>query len=107
MYQQIEIKVSPELVNDESYQLSKIADILGIPVSEFNARLIKRSIDARKFPAYFLLRFDVFIKTQPTPEPALLDEFKDVSESQEVFIIGAGPAGYFAALEAPIPLHSH
>lgn len=99
MYQQIEIKVSPELVNDESYQLSKIADILGIPVSEFNARLIKRSIDARKFPAYFLLRFDVFIKTQPTPEPALLDEFKDVSESPEVFIIGAGPAGYFAALD--------
>ncbi|HMX83893.1 MAG TPA: FAD-binding protein [Saprospiraceae bacterium] len=99
MYQQVEIKVAPEFVSDEAYQFSLIGDSLGMNPSAFSARLVKRSIDARRFPAHYLLRFDVFTDMVPDPEPALLSEFKDVSEAPEVLIIGAGPAGYFAALD--------
>lgn len=99
MQQQIEIKVAPEFVSDEAHQRSLLADILKLNPDSFQAKLIKRSIDARRFPAHFLLRFEVFVNEDIAAEPALLSEFKDVSSSPEVVIIGAGPAGYFAALD--------
>lgn len=99
MHKQIEIKISPDKVNDTSYHLSKLASMLGLKEHEFEAKLVKRSIDARKYPAHYLLRFEIFLQDEDSAEPALLSEFKDVSESTEVVIIGAGPAGYFTALD--------
>ena len=73
--------------------------MLGLKTSDFEAKLVKRSIDARKFPAHYLLRFEIYMKDDVSAEASLMSEFKDVSESPEVVIIGAGPAGYFAALD--------
>ena len=61
MFQQIEIKVSPDKIDDIAYQRQCISDALGLGTKVFEAKLIKRSIDARKFPAIFLLRFEIFI----------------------------------------------
>ena len=36
---------------------------------------------------------------QPVAEPRIIDSYKDVSKAPRVIIVGAGPAGYFAALE--------
>lgn len=60
--------------------------------------LVKRTIDARGHRPVYRLWFDVF--TEPPPaEPALLSGLRDVSDRPPVIIVGAGPAGYFAALE--------
>lgn len=66
-------------------------------ITGFN--LLKRSIDARGRQPHILLSMEVFIDepfTRMTPE---LFAFPDVSKAdKQVVIIGAGPAGLFAAL---------
>lgn len=48
----------------------------------------------------YRLRVEVYAQGEIfTPEPAILDGFKPVDGAKTVLIIGAGPAGYFAALE--------
>ena len=62
-------------------------------------RLIRRSIDARKKPIMLQLRFEVHLD-QAIPEERPAFRMGDVSQGEALHIIGAGPAGLFAALEA-------
>jgi hypothetical protein len=59
----------------------------------------KRSIDARKKSIKINCVFDVEINSK-LPENKLEFVFKSVENSESVHIIGAGPAGLFAALRA-------
>ena len=61
--------------------------------------VVKRSIDARGHRPLFRLQVEVYADETPDPEPVFLHELKQVGESEKVIIVGAGPAGYFAALE--------
>ncbi len=100
MRKTLELKLNPIEVSNSELILSKAAKKIGkLPevISEY--KILRRSIDARGQKPFFRLRIEVFIDEQPEPEPAILDSFQDVSEKEEVLIIGAGPAGYFAALE--------
>lgn len=64
-----------------------------------HCHLIKRSIDARKSTIKVNLRYEVFFEGEQIEKaPAFL--LKNVSNAKPVHIIGAGPAGLFAALEA-------
>lgn len=58
---------------------------------------LRRSIDARSKQAKVKLKVEVFIN-EPPQEKKLIFQWKDVSEAQEVIVVGAGPAGLFAAL---------
>lgn len=62
-------------------------------------RILRRSIDARGTRPFIRLRVEVFIGESFEPEPALLNKLPEVPNGKEVIIVGAGPAGYFAALE--------
>lgn len=74
----------------------------GIPVDEISGfQELRRSIDARNRSIKFNLSVRVFAKGEkpethhPKFEPR---EFQDVSRAEHVVIVGAGPAGLFAAL---------
>lgn len=58
----------------------------------------KRSIDARKAPIRVLLSIDVYINQSIPDRPDYKSRLGDVAASTPVIIIGAGPAGLFAAL---------
>lgn len=61
---------------------------------------LRRSIDARGRHPLVRMRLAVYHrKEQYEPEPRLLEQLQMVHDREEVIIIGAGPAGYFAALE--------
>jgi uncharacterized FAD-dependent dehydrogenase len=60
--------------------------------------IVKKSIDARKRP-FYLLQVDAYFNGDRREMPTFLDRLQDVSKAPEVIIIGAGPAGYFAALQ--------
>ncbi|RUA07156.1 MAG: FAD-binding protein [Flavobacteriia bacterium] len=100
MQKEIQIQVSPEIAqNDEA--LKKIfARKSRIPAEEINhVEILKRSIDARHKNIKINLKLKAYIKEayqEPTFE---LPDYKDVSNSAEVIVIGAGPAGLFAALK--------
>ena len=66
--------------------------------NQFNIRLLKRSIDARSRTIKVNIQADVYVDEIPEPLNQLNKEYKDVSNAKQVIIVGAGPAGLFAAL---------
>jgi uncharacterized FAD-dependent dehydrogenase len=57
----------------------------------------KKSLDARRKPVRVNLQVEVFLNEHPTEDHFELN-LKDVSKAKPVAIVGAGPAGLFAAL---------
>lgn len=64
-----------------------------------SCKLIKRSLDARKPEIKVNLRYEAYVDEIRVQESLPFD-LKDVSQAKYIHIIGAGPAGLFAALEA-------
>ena len=99
MAKQVHLNLNPAVAADDA-AIHKIASSLsGINPSEVSGiRIIKRSVDARKQKIRVNLIVEVF-SDKESQAPAL-NPFKpkEVSSQQEVIIVGAGPAGLFAAL---------
>ena len=99
MDQTIEIRLSPEAARDPDAIAAAIADQMGGPVEDIGYyRIERRSIDARGRRVVAQLRIRVTDRPLPQPE-ALKSKLRPVFDAPEVIIVGAGPAGYFAALE--------
>lgn len=93
------IEIPPELLEnaDEIKRLTGLK--LQIATSDIRHIVIrKRSIDARHFKIRWLLILSVYINEDYLEEPVRIPDYGDVSSSRPVAIIGAGPAGLFAAL---------
>ncbi|MCL2413131.1 MAG: FAD-binding protein, partial [Bacteroidales bacterium] len=73
----------------------------GIKLSEINhINILKRSIDGRSKRVVIRLRLDVFSKNSKFEKEVIRFNYKKVDEeSRKILIIGAGPAGLFAALK--------
>ncbi len=100
MLKQIEIKLLPSEAANESDIKQKIVDKAKISIDQLKDwRILKRSIDARKKQVLVQLRIEVNTEGEFEAEPLILDQLKPVHDKESVIIVGAGPAGYFAALE--------
>lgn len=98
MQKEIELSISPDKIADEDHLIQRAASYLNTPVSSITAvKIRKRSIDARSKQVVYHIRVIVFINEQPAPDmPGMT--YANVSAASPVVIIGAGPAGLFAAL---------
>ncbi len=102
MPQSVELVLLPHERENEALHWQKAARQTGLrPDQISHLEIMKSSLDARSRQAVYRLRVDVYSKEEIfTPEPALLDGFTPVAAgAKKVIIVGAGPAGYFAALE--------
>jgi hypothetical protein len=101
MPRELLIQVSPEIAANETLLNAHVAKLFKISTSEIQKVLVlKRSIDARQKAVKFNIKATVFLKGDNFAEHKItLPEYKNVSNAQEVIIIGAGPAGLFAALQ--------
>lgn len=99
MIQTLNLLVLPEEAKQEALILKYIAVNIGVKASRINGfRIERQSIDARSRVVKIQLQVSVFID-EPVPENLHFDpELKNVSNKSSVIIIGAGPAGLFAAL---------
>lgn len=99
--QELQIRVLPKEAADEDILKQKVAHELNVSPSEIqHIELLKRSIDARKFPVFYQLKLRVYIQEQ-YEEVVFDNAYKNVAKASRVIhIIGSGPAGLFAALEA-------
>lgn len=97
MIRQVQLDLSPADAADQELIRKRSAKIAGIdPQSVSEIRILKRSVDARKNNIRINLSIEVFSGEKPDlPEPFRIS---DVSNSREIIIVGAGPAGLFAAL---------
>lgn len=98
MIHELQLVVLPADYVNRDVLKSKIADALQIR-TEFDFRIRKRSIDARKNPVKYQLRIEVAVG-ETFSDRVITFVANDVSKSPEIAIIGAGPAGLFAALKA-------
>jgi hypothetical protein len=98
MIKEIEISLLPEENNENSIR-ELIKKTLKLKNDNFGILKKKLSLDSRKSPV-FRLKCEVYIN-QKTPEyKKISDNYRNVENSKhKVIIVGAGPSGYFAALE--------
>lgn len=103
MIKQLELVLLPEEAADQSKQLQRASQLTNVTFDRIKAiRLLKRSIDARGRTVKIRLLVEVFIDEIPESGKSETSKFhfdNDVSKSKEVFIIGFGPGGMFAALK--------
>jgi uncharacterized FAD-dependent dehydrogenase len=100
MIQNIEITLFPDRIADTSYTESLIRQKLKVTPGRIkDIILTKRSIDARGRRPVFVLRYDVYIDDKYLPPQPVSSKYQHVASCPPVLIAGAGPAGYFAALE--------
>ncbi len=100
MIKKLILTLSPEDASDDG----KLAEIIEAECNisqddSYQIRKVKRSIDARSRFPLVNLTLEIYINEIPSPEPVIKDNYKNVSGKKKVIIVGAGPAGYFAALE--------
>jgi uncharacterized protein len=96
----IELKLLPGEAANPTILKQKVADKARISLIQIKDwRILKRSIDARKKQVFIQLRIEFNTEDKFEAEPLFLDQLKQVDDKESVIIVGAGPAGYFAALE--------
>ncbi len=91
--------LNPDQFHDRQFVLNEISGKSGIKTSDIkDFRILRKSIDARK-NVKFNVRIEIILHGE-TFKP-IFDNyiFENVENSKNIIIVGAGPAGYFAALE--------
>jgi len=100
MIKKISFQVAPDKSENKSYLIKNIANKLSIKSKNINhIEIIKRSIDARRKRIKINLIVDVYINQNFQHKLKNNIKYQDVSEKEKIIIIGAGPAGLFAALK--------
>jgi len=101
MPREIQTQVAPEIATNESLLMQHVAKLFHVSVAEIQKVVVlKRSIDARQKAVKFNIKASVFFIDEVYQKSEIsLPEYKNVTNSQEVIIVGAGPAGLFAALQ--------
>ena len=101
MQKKTTLRLTPTDASNETSIRLKLGQFHSIKPSLITGfRLLKKSIDARSKQVFLNLTFDVYINEPFAPFVPVSFAFKDVSTSKKsTIIIGAGPAGIFAALK--------
>lgn len=101
MPKELLLQVSPEIAANENLLKDYLSKQIKVSPKEIqHVSILKRSIDARQKSIKINLKVTVFLQGENFVEQKIeLPEYKNVSNAQEVIVIGAGPAGLFAALQ--------
>ncbi|MDH4404073.1 MAG: FAD-dependent oxidoreductase [Flavobacterium sp.] len=101
MPQEILLQVTTEIAVNNQLIKEQVAKLIRAAVADIkHISILKRSIDARQKAIKFNLKVAIYFQEDEFIEEKIqLPEYKNVSNSQEVIVVGAGPAGLFAALQ--------
>ncbi len=101
MRQEVDIQVRPNEVDSEGLIRQRVSDRLQLATADISDwHILRRSIDARGRKPVVRMRLAVYTEGETHQLPApLLGTFQSVADAPDVAIVGAGPTGYFAALE--------
>ena len=96
----VELVLTPGEAANENLWANRLAKKLRIKPERLQGhRLLKRSLDARKAPVRYRLRFEVGVDEELEAAPEISWEASPLKkEAKRIIIVGCGPAGMFAAL---------
>lgn len=99
MKKELNLVLAPHIAFNEQLLKQEVAEQLGLkPSDTFHVKPLRRSIDARSRNIKINLKVGVWIN-EPISDDSLNIKYRDVSgASKSITIIGAGPAGLYAAL---------
>lgn len=100
MIKEIQARVTPREASSDELLIPALARQNAFDTRAVRAvRVLKRSIDARQRNVMINLKVRVYINEYPQDEAYARIKYGDVSRSpQQAVVVGAGPAGLFAAL---------
>ncbi|CAN5313841.1 FAD-binding protein [soil metagenome] len=99
MTKQIELVLTPQEAFDPLiFQQTVSEKLRQSPESETTFRLVKRSIDARSRNAIVRVLVEITSREEAGRLISYTKEYDNVSNRKPVVVVGAGPAGLFAAL---------
>ncbi|MEM9850049.1 MAG: FAD-binding protein, partial [Bacteroidota bacterium] len=99
MKQVVELKMLPEeAANEQTVRAKALKKARIVDTDATDFQLLRRSIDARGSRPFIRIRASVS-NEETAPEPTALSALQMVDDRPSVIVVGAGPAGYFAALE--------
>ncbi|MDR6561615.1 MULTISPECIES: FAD-dependent protein [unclassified Arcicella] len=99
MKKHISLVLEPEIAFDQENFKNHLSQLLHFPAdADAIIRPLKRSIDARGRQVKVNIEAEVFLDETPPSRIAFQKNYQDVSKAQQAIIVGAGPAGLFAAL---------
>ena len=101
MPREFQLQVTPEVAANENLLNQYVAKQYQIPLNEIQKTVVlKRSVDARQKSVRINIKAHVFLKDEDfVPNKFEFPDYKNVTNAQEVIVVGAGPAGLFAALQ--------
>ena len=95
-----QITLTPEQAANNDLIASEVAKSQNIDIKNISDIVIlKRSIDARKSKVKIQLKVEVFLTGEIPTKEEIIRNYQNISNKEEVIIVGAGPAGLFAALK--------
>lgn len=99
---ELQLRVEPKIAYTPMLLSAEVSTRLGVDVNRLKeVRIRKRSIDARQRRVMVNLSVEAFVDEAPLPAESMLEpvEYQPVAEdAKQAIIVGAGPAGLFAAL---------
>jgi uncharacterized FAD-dependent dehydrogenase len=99
MIKETEIVCAPEVHESEPAITKQAALQLHVDVNRISGiKILKRSIDARGRKVVYRMQVQVFID-EPVQAESFTVKYPNIKDARPVIIIGAGPAGLFAALQ--------
>ena len=100
MPQEIQLQVKPKVAATEDLLIREVAFKLKIDKQEIeHVEILKRSIDARQKSVKINLKLAVYINEKFEENLPNIPDYPNVANKDSVIIVGAGPAGLFAALK--------
>ena len=99
MISEYQVRVLPEVAAQRERLVAFLASEYALNANHITGvRVLKRSIDARQRRVLVSLRVRVYINEVMSDDEFLPVSYPDVSDRQQVVVVGAGPGGLFAAL---------
>ncbi len=95
------LQVTPEMAVNNHLIKEQVAKLIRVAVGDIkHISILKRSIDARQKAIKINLKVAIYFQEDDFIEEKIqLPDYKNVANSPEVIVVGAGPAGLFAALQ--------
>lgn len=99
MQKDIDIRITPEQASNMDSIKRIFASQIGVKLNEVDSiRILRRSIDARQHNIFINLRVRGYINEEQTDPEFTTTYYPNVSKAPQAIVVGAGPAGLFAAL---------